>query len=280
MDILKTLWDYFISTPLINIPVLVFIIFASGEWVTSRLKKLVIYNNTETLANISIGAVSFTVDFLFSLVTVPILWYIYHHWQFITISDPSAWTFLLLFILIDLAEYWFHRLCHEINVLWLAHVIHHQGRFFNLSVGFRTSFFIPVFNIVLYIIFPVIGFIPTDILIIIFIQGFYQLLIHTEVISRLGPLEYIIVTPSSHRVHHGLNEKYIDKNYGKFFIIWDVIFGTYQKETEEVIYGVKEETKRAGAIGIVVKPFRDLILLFKSTESHKEKWKLLFKKPE
>ncbi len=219
-------------------------------------------------------------DLIFSLLTLPILWYLYNHYRFIELEQDSIITFCVLFILIDFTEYWFHRLSHEINLLWSAHVVHHQSEFFYLSVGIRTSFFVPLFNIFFYLIFPVLGFSPDMLLLIIFIQGIYQLLIHTELIGRLGFLEYILVTPSAHRVHHGKNDIYIDKNYGKIFIIWDFVFHSYQKEIEEVIYGLNKTIEVKGFIRSMTEPYRTMAKAYRKLEVKKYRRAVIFKKPD
>lgn len=166
----------------------------------------------------------------------------------ITISPISAkklysviyWFSLFLFC--DFLDYWFHRLSHTIKLLWTVHIVHHQPQFFNLSVGIRFSPFVSIFNSIFIIIPVFFQYNPADILFIINLQALYQLFIHTEKVNTLGLLEHVLMTPSNHRVHHGSNEKYIDKNFGKVFIFWDKLFGTYTSETEKVNFGLVEET--------------------------------------
>jgi sterol desaturase/sphingolipid hydroxylase (fatty acid hydroxylase superfamily) len=179
-----------------------------------------------------------------------------------------------------LTEYWFHRLSHEVNLLWTAHVVHHQSRFFNLSVGLRTSLFVPIFNVFFYFIFPVLGFDPADVLLIAFIQGMYQLLIHTKLIGKLGWLEYVFVTPSAHRVHHGSNAEYLDKNYGKVFIVWDRLWKTFEEETVTVTYGLKIPQPQENPWQTVMNPMRTLLRVVRETKDKKLRRALLFREPD
>lgn len=160
------------------------------------------------------------------------------HWQKTTI-----WTYLLVFVLLDLSGYWYHRLSHEINYFWNIHVVHHSSEYFNLPCALRQQFatFTNILNILLSGIFLAIIGIPKDVILITApIHLFLQFWYHTTLINKMGFLEYFLVTPSHHRVHHAMNAIYINKNYGQIFIIWDKLFGTYQPEldTEKCIYGI------------------------------------------
>lgn len=152
------------------------------------------------------------------------------------------YVFVIAFIAKDFAGYWIHRMEHTINVFWNRHIIHHSSEEFNLSCALRQSIS-EVFSFVGIFLLPaaVIG-VPVEVIAIIApIQLFAQFWYHTRLINKMGVMEYIIVTPSHHRVHHAINAEYIDKNYGQIFIIWDKLFGTFQPELKEVppVYGVK-----------------------------------------
>jgi len=257
MLLTETILNFFSEISLQKAAILLFLIAYLSEFITSRIKKISVYVWKETVQNISIGALTFSADLLFSLCTLPLLQMIYDH-RFHNFDNDALFSICLLFVLIDLGEYVFHLTCHKVNLLWAAHRVHHQSKTYNLSVGFRSSFFIPVFNIAVYVIFPFLGFSPEDIILIIFIQGIYQMFIHTTLIGKLGMLEYIFVTPSVHRVHHGSNEIYLDKNFGKVFVIWDRLFRTYEVEEAPVKYGVKNETTYTGIMKVILKPYVDM----------------------
>lgn len=259
--------------------IIIFSIFIFCEWIIGRLNKLKIHNLRDSLRNFMIGLISFLSDFLFTILTMPLWIYLFHQLRIFEFDQGSVGMFIILFVLLDFSEYWFHRLSHRVNLLWQAHIVHHQSSFFNLTVGLRTSLFVPLFNIFFYSLFPLIGFDPENVLLVILIQGIYQLLIHTELVRSMGVLEYLIVTPSAHRVHHGKNDIYIDKNYGKFLIVWDQLFGTYQRETEKVEYGITQPMKKENVVHSIFNPFKNLFKAMSYVKNLRA-WKiLLFKSP-
>jgi sterol desaturase/sphingolipid hydroxylase (fatty acid hydroxylase superfamily) len=154
------------------------------------------------------------------------------------LSAASPWTWVAGFLAVDLAYYWFHRLSHEINFLWAAHLVHHQSEDFNLAVALRQSTLQPVFGSVFYWPLALAGIPPAVFLTCSAFNTLYQFWLHTQTIRSLGPLEEVLVTPSHHRVHHGRNPIYLDRNHGGTFIVWDRLFGTFQREQEEVVYGI------------------------------------------
>ncbi len=156
---------------------------------------------------------------------------------------PNAWyVYVIAFVAKDFAGYWIHRLEHTINFMWNRHIIHHSSEEFNLSCALRQSIS-EVFSFVSLFLLPaaLIG-VPAQVIAIIApIQLFAQFWYHTRLIDKMGFMEYIIVTPSHHRVHHAINPEYLDKNFSQIFIVWDKLFGTFQPELAEVpaVYGVK-----------------------------------------
>ena len=148
------------------------------------------------------------------------------------------WSWILLFLLNDLIFYWFHRISHEVRILWAFHVAHHSSLHYNFSTAVRNNFLIQTFRYVAWAPAALIGFDPVAIILMDSIAYFYQLFVHTQLIGNLGFLEWFLNTPSHHRVHHGSNAPYIDKNYGAILIIWDRIFGTFRREGEKVRFGI------------------------------------------
>ena len=142
----------------------------------------------------------------------------------------------------DFCYYWFHRFSHEISVLWAAHAVHHQSEDYNLSTALRQTSTGFLFGWIFYLPLFLVGF-PLEVMLTVSASNLiYQFWVHTQVIRRLGWLDYVLVTPSNHRVHHAQNECYIDKNYGGVLILWDRFFGTFQAEldAEPVIFGVRK----------------------------------------
>ena len=164
----------------------------------------------------------------------------YYAFQFAIFEIEINWlTVVICIVLADLAYYWEHRFMHRVNLAWATHTVHHSSPFFNISVAYRfgpMDSFWPVF---FHLPLVLLGFNPIVVLFAEVIVQLYQTVLHTESIKKLPrPIEWIMNTPSHHRVHHGSNPRYLDKNYAGIFIIWDRMFGTFEEETEEVVYGL------------------------------------------
>lgn len=258
---------------------LIFLLALVLELLAGRWQNKKIFHLRSSLNNLLIGAISFAVISAITLLQVPLLQWLYDHARITNgLAEPGL-RFALLFLLTDFIEYWFHRLSHEVNLFWTAHVVHHQDRQFNLTVGLRTSFLVPVFNLFFYLPLPLAGFQTGEILLVILLQGFWQLLLHTSLVKRMGFLEFILVTPSAHRVHHGKNEPYIDRNYGKVFLFWDLLFGTYRKESEPVVFGITHPQQRTGALHSITDPVRDLYRSARKKKGLREKLLVVFGRP-
>ena len=158
--------------------------------------------------------------------------------------DPGDWwVWVLLFFADDLSYYWFHRVSHESRAFWASHVVHHSSQHYNLSTALRQTW-VPMTYFPFWLWMPAVGFEPWMVLLAQSWSLIYQFWIHTERIRRLPrPLEAVLNTPSHHRVHHGSNEQYLDRNYGGILIIWDRLFGTYEPEGERVRYGLTTQLR-------------------------------------
>lgn len=196
-----------------------------------------VYRFNDFVANLGCGIGSqvvgaFTKAGIFALYLA-----VYDHWRLFTLpSTPLTW--LIAFLLVDLLYYWFHRLSHEVNFLWAAHIVHHQSEEYNLSVALRQSWWQGLFSFWFYVPVALLGVHPLVIVTVGAFVTLYQFWIHTKAIGRMGPFEWLFNTPSHHRVHHGSDPKYIDRNHAGTLIIWDKLFGTYQPEEEEPVYGI------------------------------------------
>ena len=226
---------------LIAIPlflVLILIEIGYGYW-----RKKITYGVLDTVSSISSGITNILKDTLglgIVLVTYPSILTFFN----VAPLEIHWWVWVVGFICIDFAGYWNHRLSHKINIFWNQHMIHHSSESFNLACALRQS----VSNLIAY--FPLL-LLPAALLCVPYkviailapVQLFAQFWYHTQHIGKLGVLEYIIVTPSQHRVHHAINERYIDKNLGQVFSIWDRMFGTFQEElaTDPPQYGVLKQ---------------------------------------
>jgi sterol desaturase/sphingolipid hydroxylase (fatty acid hydroxylase superfamily) len=161
----------------------------------------------------------------------------------------TAGVALLTFLAVELFYYWYHRLSHEVPLLWTVHHTHHSSPFMNFTTAIRLSWLGKFVSPLFFLPLVCLGFPPAFVVGSLALGLFYQFFLHTEAIRTLGPLEGWLNTPSAHRVHHGSNAAYIDKNYGAVLLLWDRLFGTYQSEVEPVRYGVT-----TGAVGH--NPFR------------------------
>jgi len=150
----------------------------------------------------------------------------------------NGWVLALTFIAADFCYYWFHRISHEIKIFWAFHLIHHSSKWMNFTTAYRLNWFSALITPYFFIPIVLLGLPPLYVAISFSVNLIFQLFLHTEAVGKIPFVEGIIDTPSAHRVHHGSNPAYIDKNYGGVLMIWDRIFGTYQPETEPVEYGI------------------------------------------
>jgi len=189
------------------------------------------------------------------------------------------WAYVLCIISIDFCRYWSHRLTHVNRFWWATHVTHHNSEKYNLSVSFRLGWTQHI-KIIFFIPVALMGFDPVLFFICHQIEVLYQFWIHTEYIRKLpAPIEYIFTTPSHHRVHHSKNEKYIDKNYGSTFIIWDRMFGTFQPEEEQAEYGITTPIKSYNPITLNFHEWKDMIVDIFKSKSFKEAYAMTFTSP-
>jgi sterol desaturase/sphingolipid hydroxylase (fatty acid hydroxylase superfamily) len=172
-------------------------------------------------------------------------WFVYHLlWKAGVNKNSFDWlNWVLCFICCDLVYYWYHRMSHEVNILWASHQTHHSSTEFNLSLAARINGLLMLYRFIFWAPLCAIGFHPIMIIACNSFSDVYQFFTHTKHFGKNRILDFIFVTPSNHRSHHGYNEIYINKNYGGFFIIWDRIFGTYQAEKEAVKFGLKNHAQ-------------------------------------
>lgn len=221
----------------IALAVPVFFLLIGIELAYAFYKKLQLYRFNDAIANLSQGIGSQLTGLLMKTALFFGYKYIFEHWRLFNFPN-QIWVWIVLFIGVDFCYYWFHRMSHEVNALWAAHIVHHQSEEYNLTVALRQSWFQSWFAWVFYLPLAWIGFDPLLFVTLSAFNTLYQFWIHTRTIKSLGFLEHILNTPSHHRVHHGSNPKYIDKNHAGTLIIWDKMFGTFQKEEEDVYYGI------------------------------------------
>lgn len=198
------------------------------------------------------------------------------HWITPLNISMNVFTWVIAFFVADFTYYWMHRLEHEHRILWASHSVHHSSEDYNLTVSFRLSIVEGLFEWVFLIPMILIGFSPFQAIVSLILVAQFQTWIHTERIGKLGWLDEIFNTPSVHRVHHGSNNKYLDKNYGGFLIIWDKLFGTFQREEEKVVYGLTKNIKTNNPIMINFIEYKNIWKDVKMCRTKKDKLKIIF----
>lgn len=190
------------------------------------------------------------------------------------------WLLLLAtFFIIDLAFYVWHRASHEVRFLWASHLCHHSSEEMNFTVAFRQPVLAPLLKIPFFALLPIIGLDPTIIVVVGTISTFWGVIGHTQIIPKLGVIEWFLNTPSAHRVHHGINPQYIDKNYANMFIFIDRIFGTYEPEEEPVRYGLVTQAKTNNPITLTLMEYRKIWADLKTARSLGEAFWYVFGPP-
>jgi sterol desaturase/sphingolipid hydroxylase (fatty acid hydroxylase superfamily) len=268
-------WVLLFSAPLIALLIII-------ELVLSNCEKIRLYSVRETVTTLFLAMINGSFDFILRMVVVlPVLLWAYQY-HFLNWSEKGMLYWFLLFIFEDCAFYILHCVDHYNRVFWAVHVTHHSSIDFNISTGFRSSVFQPLYRTIYFLPLTLLGFEPLDILLMYAITQIYGALIHTQKISKLGWLEWILVTPSHHRVHHASNGIYLDKNMGMCLIIWDRLFGTFQKELveEPVKYGVTQNIEDRSLQNMVFHEWKNLWDDIKNSSlPKKEKWKHLWHGP-
>ncbi|WP_299456951.1 sterol desaturase family protein [uncultured Microscilla sp.] len=248
------------------------------ELLVEQFQKTKRYRLNDAITNISCGIGQQAVKIFFQLITVAIYTLIYENLAFFKVEN-TVLNYIILFFAWDFCYYWAHRMNHEINLFWSGHQVHHQSEDYNLSVALRQSWFQIFFTSFFFWPLALLGFDPSAVVIISGFNLLYQFWIHTEAIGKMGFLEWFMNTPSHHRVHHGRNPKYIDKNHAGTFIIWDRMFGTFQEEEEQPIYGITTPVNTWNPILVNFTHFQVIGKQLKETPGFINKLKVLFYKP-
>ena len=198
-------------------------------------------------------------------------------------TDSTLWptdhwfTWIVAFVLYDFCYYWLHRMGHERQILWAAHVAHHQSEDYNLGTALRQTSTGFLLSWVFYIPMYLVG-IPAEVVITVgALNLIYQFWVHTQHVPELGWFEYVFVSPSNHRVHHAQNDEYMDKNYGGVFIVWDRLFGTYQRELsdEPCVYGIRGAIKSWNPVMALTHIYQDMLLDMWRTRTWANRWRVL-----
>jgi alkylglycerol monooxygenase len=266
----------------------VFFLLILFEFTASLLLKKRIYRVTDSVNDLSLGIIDQVGGAFIHAIAFGGYLVIWHNWRMFDMGVTEAaafalaapwWVWVTCFLAKDFAYYWAHRMSHEMNAGWATHIAHHQSEEYNLSVALRQGVFQPFFFNFFYLPLALIGFPPGVYALCSAINTLYQFWIHTRIIPKLGPVEWIFNTPSHHRVHHGRDVKYIDRNHAGVLIIWDRMFGTFQEEEEEPNYGLVSPLRSWNPFWGQVHYFVKLIKTSIAAPRWKDKIQLWFMEP-
>jgi sterol desaturase/sphingolipid hydroxylase (fatty acid hydroxylase superfamily) len=240
--------------------------------------KLPVYEWKDSLACLAMGLGNVIIAGAFKLVTLGAFFFAYQ-FRLFTIPVDTWWAWVAIFFAEDFCYYWFHRVHHEVRLFWAAHVNHHSSERYNLAVALRQSWTTPFTGFMFWMPLALLGFHPLMIMTQQAISLLYQFWIHTQAIGRLGPLESVLNTPSHHRVHHGSNPQYLDRNYAGILIIWDKLFGSFEPEGEKVAYGLTKNIHTFNPLQIAVHEFVAIWRDFRAVHGWRRKLRAIFASP-
>jgi sterol desaturase/sphingolipid hydroxylase (fatty acid hydroxylase superfamily) len=222
---------------LIALAVPFFFVLIAGELALARAKRRSLYRFGDAIADLGCGMLQQVLLVFLAGSAIALYQWLYEHARIVTWSSPVA-PWVLAVLGVDFLYYWWHRLSHEVNLLWAAHVVHHQSEDYNLAVALRQAILTSYTAAPFFAPLALLGVPPVVFATANAVSTLYQFWIHTELVGKLGWLEEWLNTPSHHRVHHAINPQYLDKNYGAILIVWDRMFGTFEREDERCVYGL------------------------------------------
>ncbi len=262
----------------IGVPIVMAMIFA--ELLISNWQNNKYYKKEDTLCTIGLLAGNIIVAFSIKGLILAFHFYLYQFKAFDLASILPLWAmWVLTFIMIDFVFYIYHRMSHRVRFLWAIHLSHHSSEEMNFAVSFRQAWFGPISKIPFFIVLPLIGFDPTIIAVAGVMSTLWGIVGHTQIVGKLGFVEWVFNTPSHHRVHHGSNKQYIDKNYGNLLIIWDRMFGTFEPEEEPVKFGLVNNVNTYNPTKITFMAWASMIDDIKNKNNFGERLNVFFEPP-
>ena len=253
----------------IGAPIVLAMIFA--ELIISAWQNKKYYKKEDTLCTVGLLTGNIIVAFSIKGLILAFHFYLYQFKIFELASILPLWAmWALTFIMIDLVFYIYHRMSHRVRFLWAIHLSHHSSEEMNFAVSFRQAWFGPISKIPFFMALPLLGFDPTIIAVAGVISTLWGIVGHTQIFGKLGFVEWVFNTPSHHRVHHGANKQYIDKNYGNLLIIWDRMFGTFESEEEPVKFGLVNNVNTYNPTKITFKAWSSMIEHIKNKNKFSE----------
>ncbi len=262
----------------IGLPIILAMILT--ETLISGLNEKSLYKNKDTLCTSGLLLGNILMGFAIKGATLGLHIFLYQFRIFDLVNLIPLWAmWLMTFILIDLVFYIYHRFSHRVRFLWAIHMSHHSSEEMNFAVSMRQAWLGPISKIPFFIILPILGLDPTIIAVAGVISTLWGVVGHTQIVGKLGPLEWILNTPSHHRVHHGANTEYIDKNYGNLLIIWDRMFGTFEPEKAKVKYGLVNNVNTFNPIKITFMGWQSIMQDIQKAKNYREVFSTIFGPP-
>jgi sterol desaturase/sphingolipid hydroxylase (fatty acid hydroxylase superfamily) len=219
----------------------VFFALIGLELLVGKLRKRRIYHSSDAINSLGLGVISQVVAVFSKVLTLGIYAWCVEHLAVFSLSSGHVWVWITGLLFYDLCYYWLHRAGHEVNILWAAHVVHHQSEDYNLSTALRQTGSGVLLGWLFYLPMAIAGY-PLEVFAVVaLVDLLYQFWVHTELVGRLSWFDRVFCSPSNHRAHHAVNDKYLDKNYGGILIVWDRLFGSFVEEDDEdpPIYGTR-----------------------------------------
>ena len=262
----------------IGAPIVLAMIFA--EALISNWQNRKYYKREDTYCTVGLLAGNIVMAFAIKGLVLAFHFYLYQFRIFDFANTIPLWAmWILTFIMIDLVFYVYHRMSHRTRFLWAIHLSHHSSEEMNFAVSFRQAWFGPISKIPFFMTLPLLGFDPTIIAVAGVMSTLWGIVGHTQIVDKLGPLEWVFNTPSHHRGHHGSNKQYIDKNYGNLLIIWDRMFGTFEPEEEPVTFGLVNNVNTFNPAKITFMAWSSMIEDIKNKNDFSEMLNAIFGPP-
>lgn len=256
----------------------IFAVLIALEWTLARRRGLTVYRFADSLTDLACGVGSQALGLVLRLAALALYAFVYQ-FRWFTLPSDHVLTWLAIFLLVDLAFYWWHRFSHEMHFLWAAHVVHHQSEDFNLAVALRQEALSAITHVPFHLPLALFGFHPALLATHMAISLLYQFGLHTELVRRLGPVELLLNTPMHHRVHHAINPQYLDKNYGGILIVWDKLFGTYAPEVQPCVYGTVKPLASWNSLWANLIVWQNMVQLSKKATNFRDKLGVWLKSP-
>lgn len=255
-----------------------FLFFLLLEYYIARKKNQQVFKYGSSISNISIGIAERFVNLFVGGLFYTVFVFVYENYALFEI--PKQWyVALVLLVIADFVWYWYHRLGHQINIFWAAHIVHHHSEEFNFTAATRITTIQAFIRTPFWCLLPFLGFHPDQVMLVLVIHGMYSFFTHTQVVNAPKWMEYIFITPSLHGVHHASNEKYLDKNFGDVFVFWDKLLGTFQQEEEKPVYGITHPLNRYSFLWQHFHYYLEIIEGVKKEATLKGKLRIVFGNP-